>query len=214
VLLLVAMFALAAATWGSAPDRIPVHYGFDGRPDRWGGRFEGLFAMPLTAFGVYVLMLLFPRIDPGRANYEAFAGAYATLRLAIIALLAAIQGIVVLAIRGGHVDMEKLIPILVGALLMVVGNVLGKVRPNWFVGIRTPWTLSSKRSWVRTHRLGGWLFVAMGAAMIVVAALWPGRAFVVVAAVGGAGVLALIVYSYVVWRNDPDKVPPAGTLPA
>ena len=50
--------------------------------------------------------------------------------------------------------------------------------------------------------------------MIVVAALWPGRAFVVVAAVGGAGVLALIVYSYVVWRNDPDKVPPAGTLPA
>ena len=106
VLLLVAMFALAAATWGSAPDRIPVHYGFDGRPDRWGGRFEGLFAMPLTAFGVYVLMLLFPASTPvapttrlRRRLRHPEARDHRVAR--------GDPGIVVLAIQGGHVDMES-----------------------------------------------------------------------------------------------------------
>jgi uncharacterized membrane protein len=93
------------------------------------------------------------------------------------------------------------------------GSVMGKLRPNWFVGVRTPWTLASKRVWLKTHRLGGWLFIAWGPVELLAAWLVPHAS-------GLTPVLALVllailvVYSYLVWRDDPDKLPAAGTRPA
>jgi len=212
--LILAMFALAAAAWGTAPDRIPVHWNFAGGVDRWGGRFEGLLAIPLLTLAIYLLMTFLPLIDPGRANYAAFAGMYATLRLAILVVMAVIYGLVHLWLRGVQPRIEVWVPLVVGALLVVVGNMLGKVRPNWFVGIRTPWTLSSKLSWTRTHRAGGWLFIVMGLLFMVTAVVHVAWWAVLVIASLLLGVLGLAVYSYLVWRTDPDKTPPAGTLPA
>jgi len=213
-LLIAAMFVLAAATWGSAPDRIPVHWGIGGQVDRWGGKFEGLLAIPLLSLGIYVLMIVLPRFDPGRANYDAFAGPYATLRLGIIVVMAALYALIILWVRGVQVSIGVWVPLIVGALFIVIGNLLGKVRPNWFVGIRTPWTLSSKLAWSRTHRVGGWLFILMGVLMMACAALRTEWAVWVMLGVGVAGTLGLVVYSYVLWRRDPDKTPPAGTQPA
>ena len=212
-LLLAAMFVFAAATWGSAPDRIPVHWGIGGQVDRWGGKFEGLLAIPLLSLGIYVLMIVLPRFDPGRANYDAFAGPYATLRLGIIVVMAALYALIILWVRGVQVSIGVWVPLIVGALFIVIGNLLGKVRPNWFVGIRTPWTLSSKLAWNRTHRAGGWLFILMGVLMMACAALRTEWAVWVMLGVGVAGTLGLVVYSYVLWRRDPDKTLPAGTQP-
>ncbi len=213
-LLIAAMFVLAAATWGSAPDRIPMHWSIGGQVDRWGGKFEGLFAIPLLSLGIYVLMIVLPRFDPGRANYEAFAGPYTTLRVCIVVLMAALYALIILWVRGVRASIEVWVPLLVGALLVVVGNLLGKLRPNWFVGIRTPWTLSSKLAWSRTPRAGGWLFILLGILMMLCAALRTLWALWTMILAGAVGLLALVVYSYVLWRNDPDKTAPAGTQPA
>ena len=213
-LLLAAMFALAAAAWSTAPDRIPMHWNLAGQVDRYGGRFEGLLAIPLLALAIYVLLIFVPRLDPGRANYAAFGPTYATLRLLILAVMAALYGLVHLWIHGAHVRIGVWVPLIVGALLIAMGNLLGKVRPNWFVGIRTPWTLSSKAAWMGTHRAGRWVFILMGVLMMLCAAL-PTAWFVwTMAGAGVTGVLGLVVYSYVLWRKDPEKTPPAGTLPA
>jgi len=212
--LLAGMFALAAMTWSWAPERIPVHWNLHGQVDRHGGRFEGLFAIPLAALGIYVLMLLVPRIDPGRANYPGFRGAFTTLRLALVVFLAALYGVMHLWLRGIEVRVGTVVPWLVGAVFVVVGNLLGKVRPNWFVGIRTPWTLSSKESWARTHRVGGWVFVVEGLAFMAAGLIQAAWAFYAACSLLLVGVLGLVVYSYLVWRGDPDKVPPADTLPA
>jgi uncharacterized membrane protein len=213
-LLLAAMFGAAAITWPTAPDRIPVHWGIDFQVDRYGGRFEGLLGIPLEALALYALLLFIPRIDPGRANYERFGGAYRLLRLSLTVFLAALYGVVLLGIHGRTVNMAAAVPLLLGFLFLLIGNLLGKIRPNWFVGIRTPWTLSSKLAWTRTHRAGRWLFIAGGLVLIAMAFLqkawvaWVGVGLLVAWAVG------LAVYSYLVWRSDPDKTPPAGTLPA
>jgi uncharacterized membrane protein len=82
---------------------------------------------------------------------------------------------------------------------------LPKIQPNWFVGVRTPWTLSSKLSWTKTHRLAGWLFVAMGAAMALWGLLPAAWSFVVMLVVVGASVAWILIYSYVVYRQDPDR---------
>ena len=213
-LVIATMFTLAAATWGSAPSRIPGHWNIAGPVDRWGGRFEGLLAIPLLTLALYVVMLVLPRLDPGRANYDTFAGPYATLRLGIVVLMAGVYALVILWVRGERVSIGVWMPLLLGALFVVIGNLLGKVRPNWFVGIRTPWTLSRKLAWSRTHRAGGWVFILMGMLMMACAALQAAWAFVTMIAVGVAGVLGLVIYSYLLWRRDPDKTPPAGTQPA
>jgi uncharacterized membrane protein len=213
-LLLAAMFVLAAATWGAAPDRIPVHWNIAGQVDRWGGKLEGLLAIPLLALAIYALMIVLPRFDPGRANYDAFAGPYATLRLGILVVMAAIYALILLWVRGVPVSIRVFVPLIVGALFVVVGNLLGKIRPNWFVGIRTPWTLSSKLAWNQTHRAGGWLFIVMGVLMMACAVLRSAWAVGVMIGVSVLGLAGLLVYSYRVWLRDPDKTPPAGTQPA
>ncbi|MDQ7842908.1 MAG: DUF1648 domain-containing protein [Armatimonadota bacterium] len=214
VLLLAGMFLLAAVSWPAAPDRIPVHWNVAGQVDRYGGKVEGLLLIPLLALGLYLLLLALPWIDPGRANYPHFAGAYQTIRLTLVVFLALVYGIVHLWIRGRQVAVGAWVPLLTGGLLVIFGNLMGKIRPNWFIGIRTPWTLSSKLAWMRTHRLGGWLLIGLGLllmALAVVRAVW---AIWLVVAAGLGFTLWAVVYSYLVWRTDPDKVPPAGTLPA
>lgn len=214
VLILLAMFVLAAVAWPLAPDRMAVHFGPNGQPDGWGGRFEGLVLMPLVALGVFVLMAVVPRIDPGRANYRRFAGVYALLRMVVVGFLAVIYAGMVLPVFGVPVNVANLGSVATGVMFLVLGGVMGKVRPNWCVGIRTPWTLSSKRSWVRTHRLGGWLFLALGLAIMGVAVASPGAAYFVMLG-GTIGVVAVVAgYSYFQWRADPDKQSPAGTRPA
>jgi uncharacterized membrane protein len=96
---------------------------------------------------------------------------------------------------------------------LVLGNFMGKIRPNWFVGIRTPWTLSSKLSWNKTHRAGGWTFIVVGLVAIAAAFLAGGWGIGIFLGTTMVGVIGLAVYSYLVWRNDPERIPPAGTGP-
>lgn len=214
LVLIAGMLLLAAISWPTAPERIPVHWNIAGEIDRYGGKVEGLLAIPLLSLGLYGLMLVLPRIDPGRANYPSFVGAYTTIRVALITLLALLYGVVHLSLRGRPVAVSTVTPLLAGGLFVVLGNLMGKIRPNWFVGIRTPWTLSSKLAWVKTHRLGGWLFILGGVGLMATAVLrasWTAAA--ILAGLIGV-VLWTVVYSYLVWRRNPDKVPPTGTLPA
>jgi len=214
LLLIAAMFAGAIVAWPTAPARIPVHWNVDGTVDGYGGKVEGLLGLPLLALAIYLLMRFLPRIDPGRANYARFGGAYTAIRAGIVVLMAVLYGVILSTALEHPVDVSRVVPIAVGALFVLVGTVLGKIRPNWFVGIRTPWTMSSKISWVRTHRLGGWLFMALGGLFAATGAFKLGSfGFVVIGAVI-AVVVILFGYSYFVWKADPEKQPPAGTQPA
>jgi uncharacterized membrane protein len=207
LLLLVAMFVAAGVTWSSAPDRIPAHWGTSGEPDRYAGKFEGLLGPPLMALGIYILFLVLPRIDPRKENYARFQGVYTVLKTLMVAFMAGLLGIVVLWARGVQVDTGVAVMLMAGLLIMVIGNFMGKVRPNWFVGIKTPWALSSEESWNKTHRLGGKLFVIWGLALAIAAPFHNALAFSALS----AGMLGLIVclylYSYLIWRKDPAAGP-------
>ncbi len=213
-LLLVGMFVAGAIAWPHTPERVPVHWGLDGTADRYGGRVEGVLLLPLLAIGIYVLLLVSPRFDPGRANYELFAGAYRLIRLAVLALLAAIYVAALLSATGHALDMARITPLLVGILFIVIGSVMGKLRPTWFVGVRTPWTLSSARAWGKTQRLGGWVFIGAGLLLLLGGLLrLPALTIVaLVALIGGS--VGLYAYSYVIWRQDQGALPPAGSQPA
>jgi uncharacterized membrane protein len=143
-----------------------------------------------------------PAIDPRRANYTKFRGAYDLVVAAILGLMLIVHSAVLAVGLGVNVPLPVVISLAVGTMLMIVGNVLPRARPNWFFGIRTPWTLSSDRVWERTHRLGGRAMVVAGLIIAISGFTpppWPGI-LIAVAAVGAA--VIPIVYSYVVWRED------------
>ena len=212
--LVIGMFVAAVVLWPIAPERIPVHWNIQGEIDRYGGRFEGLLALPLIAAGVYSLFLVLPKFDPCRRNYLSFANAYFVIRLAILSMMVLIYACILLTAFGHHINMGEIVSMAVGMMFIIVGNVMGKIRPNWFVGVRTPWTLSSRRSWNKTHRLAGWLFVAMGFVTIAYGfaqTLW----MAVVAAIVVVGSLSwTVIYSYLVWRTDPERLAAASISPS
>jgi uncharacterized membrane protein len=213
LLVIAAMFLLAAWSWPHVPDRLPVHWNLQGEVDRWGGKFEGLFLLPLVTLGLYFLLMIVPRFDPGRLNYQNFAKAYSVIRIVMVLFMAFLYVMTVLAAFGYEFNSTTVVLGAMAVLFAVLGNFMGKIRPNWFVGVRTPWTLSSKLSWDKTHRLAGWLFMLMGATFGVLALVPTGWMFAFVMTINGVSLVWMIVYSYLVYRNDPNRTQPAATSP-
>lgn len=203
--LVVCALLSAVAAWGFAevPDgtRIPTHWNFRGEVDGWSGRTFGLLFPVVTAIASTALLAFLPLLDPRRRNIAQSTKALVMVSMALNCLLLVIAIVTVLNATGRDVDMIRALALSLGALFVVVGNYLTKLRSNFFIGIRTPWTLSDDRVWARTHHVGGRLFVATGAAGIVVGLFWPGAGMLVAA--GGALLSGLVssAYSYVIFRR-------------
>jgi uncharacterized membrane protein len=150
--------ALAGASWWAwrqlpVDARIPSHWDAAGRIDSYGGR-NSLFFVPGLMLGLTLLFLFVPRIEPRRTHLLLSSRAYRAVWLAMVLALAGLQVFQIRAAFGEELSMEKWHGIGLGALFIVIGNFLGKVRSNFLFGVRTPWTLSSELSWNKTHRLG------------------------------------------------------------
>lgn len=204
----VAMLAVSAWAWPQIPAdaEIPIHWGLDGQPDGFGPKWVGLIGIPVAGAAIVGLLALIPRIEPRRRNLERSGTAYIAIGIVVIAFLAVLHLFAVLAALGNDADIAALATIGSGVTFIVIGNFLGKTRSSWFFGIRTPWTLSSERSWMRTHRVGGLAFIAIGAAVVLVTIVLGAEAAIWVMLAGMAAVvIGLFVYSYLVWRDDPDR---------
>jgi uncharacterized membrane protein len=201
-LVVAGMFGAAGVVWRSAPETLPVHFGVSGEANRYGGKVEGLLAMPVLALGVLVLLKVLPRFDPRRERYAEFGTAYAVITLAIEVFFALSYAVLLALVLGVALNPTLVVAPLVGLLLIALGAVLDQVRPNSFIGIRTPWTLSSEHAWTATHRAGKWVFVALGVLLVLAGVLqttWLVYLAIVACVVG---MLGLVVYSYDVWRDD------------
>ena len=205
-----AMLVASGLAWGAVPEQLPVHWGFNGQPDRYGGRVEGLLLLPAITVVVALVLWAAPFIDPRRANLLKSEGAYAAVGLAIVFLLGVLHFAIIASAIGYPISMGAVMGICVGALFVVIGLAMRRVRSNFIFGVRTPWTLSSERSWERTHLLAGRLFVAAGVATMVSGpvALATGLEWLPVTTllVGALGTSVVSIgYSYVVWRADPNR---------
>ena len=204
--LLVAVTMIAAAiVYPRLPDRVPTHWNFRGEVDGYGPKWVSTWLIPVVILGLWGLLRLLPTIDPRRANYAKMEGTYELLVNVALTILAAIQFTLLAATLGMTSAVPRLLPAIFGVALIVLGNALPRARPNWWFGIRTPWTLSNDRVWERTHRVGGYL-IAVAGLLIVGASLLP-LAFTgaIIGAVVGVAAVASVVYSYVVWRQEPSR---------
>lgn len=205
LVLIAAMAAAGLCGLLQLPDgaRVPVHFDLHGEADGWSSAGIGLFMLPLLGLLLLGLQRALPYIDPKGDNLRRSAKALATIWLALTLVLALLQAHIVALSLGLSHAMPRLPLVLMGGMYVAIGNVLGKLRPNFSVGIRTPWTLSNERVWDQTHRFGGKVFVLVGALLLALSlaplpASWTGPA-IVVAGLGAA--LAAVLKSYWLWRS-------------
>ncbi len=158
------VIALVAAAWlyPQLPAQTPVHWNIHGQVDRYGPRFWVAATPVLLILAFAALTLLLPVISPRKFEIEPFAQVYAIIMLAIQGVMLVVGTSVLLAGAGYAVPIPTIAMLSVGVLFLILGNYMGKLRKNFFIGIRTPWTLASAAVWERTHRLAGWLFMLGG----------------------------------------------------
>jgi len=202
--LVIAVVALAISIWAysSLPPTVATHWNLRGTPDGFSSRFVAVAIGPVVIVGITLLFNLLPKIDPRRENYARFLSTYWLFANAVIVFLLIPHGMVIATGLGYSVRIDRLMPLFIGLLFVVIGNYLTRVEPNWFVGIRTPWTLSSNTVWRKTHRTGGWLMVIGGIALATGAFL-P-RSALLPLLIGTIVVVAVIpiVQSYVLWKRE------------
>jgi uncharacterized membrane protein len=159
----------------------------------------GAFLGALIMAGVCTLLMILPRISPRGYSLDRFGSTYESITIAFIGALCLINALALLAASGVPVSLVRMVPAVVGLLFIVLGNVLGKVTKNFFVGIRTPWTLANEEVWLRTHRMAGRLFVLGGFAIIATSLAGGGLAYYVAALI--CLVLMPVLYSYLIYRQ-------------
>ena len=157
-------FLASAVLYPRLPEKIPVHWNIEGQIDGYGNKQWALFLTPGIMLGLTALFLALPWLSPNQFSLDSFKSTYGFIIVVIMATMAYIHGLTLWAAVAGEVDITR--AMLAGLMIMfgLMGNVMGKVRRNFWVGVRTPWTLASDRVWNDTHRLAGQLFV--GAAVI------------------------------------------------
>jgi uncharacterized membrane protein len=200
-LLLIGTLIVGVIIYPSLPDQVPSHWNFQGEVDAYSSREFGAFMLPLLNIGLYLMMLFMPLIDPKRDNYARFAGAYRLLRFALVIFMTVIYAITILSAFGYQINTGLVVKAFVALLFMLIGNFMGQMRHNYFVGIKNPWTLANEEVWQRTHRFSGKLWVIGGLITLLLApvqALWGVYLFFIVIVIL---VVLPMVYSYLLFRR-------------
>lgn len=162
IIIILASLAFGIYVYPQLPDKIPTHWNIHGEVDGWSGKAFGVYFFPLLNLILYPLMILLPRIDPRRQNYLHFSKPYKIIRIVLHIFLAAIYIVTLLVALGYPLRVDFIVRFSVSLLFLIIGNYMGKFKHNYFVGIKTPWTLANEEVWVKTHRFGAPLWVAAG----------------------------------------------------
>jgi uncharacterized membrane protein len=155
-------FVLSIYFYPQMPERMASHWNMQGRVDGYIPKFWGLFLMPLILTGLALLFAVIPRIDPLKVNIEKFRKYYDGFVILFCIFMLSVHYQIILWNLGIEISLNMLLPIGLGLLIFYSGILCENAKRNWFIGIRTPWTLSNEKVWDKTHKVGGRLFKIAG----------------------------------------------------
>jgi uncharacterized membrane protein len=192
--------AASGVFYAQLPDSMATHWNSAGVPDGFSPRHIGVLIGPIMLLILYFFMAIIPHIDPLSENIGHFRRYYDTFWIVLAAFFSYVHGLTIVANLGVQFNMGRALLPAIAGLWYFIGMLLKYAEPNWFVGIRTPWTLSDPRVWLSTHRIGSVLF-KIGAVCMLVSVLRPTYGYMVVLVAATGSSLFLVVYSYFAYRR-------------
>ncbi|MCP3026424.1 SdpI family protein [Halobacillus sp. A5] len=173
LILIVVSLGISVIVLPYLPEQVAMHWNIKGEADQFWNKSYAVFFMPLLMIVMVALFTLIPKIDPKKENYKKFSGSYNIFVNLLIAFFFLLHIMMVGYNLGWAIDISLVILIAIGCLFITLGNYLPRIKHNYFLGIRTPWTLADEKTWRKTHQLGGKVFVITGVFMILISFL-PG----------------------------------------
>jgi uncharacterized membrane protein len=209
LLLLIITILLSFCFYANFPEQVPMHWNAAGEIDDYGSKAVGAFALPGLLLFIYGLFFALPFLDPKKERYIQFRKTYHVFKGIIMFYLAFIYGLIGLAGLGYNVNIGLWMPVMIGTMFIVLGNYMPKIKANWFMGIRTPWTLSSEEVWNKTHRLGGKLFL-FGGIVLMLEPLLPVSWRIPVLIVDVLVIVIIpLIYSYILFSKEQRQLIPS-----
>jgi len=185
------------AVYDRLPAEVVTHWGFDGQPNGWMPKFIGVIVLPALMLLVNIAMPFLMKKDPKATNInEKLLSLFQWLMPAISLIC---SGSVLATALGSEVPVEKIVPVFIGFLFILIGNYLPKTKQSYTMGIKLPWTLNSEENWNRTHRLAGFLWV-IGGFVLILGSIFSFPSYVYMIGIA-AMVLVPVVYSYILYKR-------------
>lgn len=182
------------------PAKIPMHWNWKGEVNAWYPAWNIIW-MALLPIVLFLLLEFLPRIDPRKSSWELHKKSYAIIQGVISFTFFLLNWVIIASSLNFLIRVDMFVFVLIGLLFIVLGNYMATFRHNYFVGIRTPWTLANEEVWRKTHRQGGPAFIIMGALMIV-GSFIPNRVIGGIVSFSGFILIPwLVIYSYLIFRK-------------
>ncbi len=154
-------YVYLATIWSELPSKVPIHFNLEGQANNWSSKTTLLFLPGALGISIYILMLIIPALDP-KKKIQQMGDKFYSLRFMLTLFISLLATYLLYISKVGSEKNPNMLVALIGALFAMMGNYFQTLRPNYFIGIRTPWTLESEHVWKKTHQLGGRVWLAGG----------------------------------------------------
>jgi len=194
-------FVVSACLYPQMPEKMATHWNARGAVDGYMSKSLAVFLMPVIIAVIAALFIFIPKIDPLKVNFERFRKYYDGFVILFCAFMLCLQYFMLLWNIGIRISLNILLPVSLGLLFFYIGILCKHAKRNWFVGIRTPWTLTSETVWNKTHKIGGKLFKVAGV-IIVVGSLFPGYLLCFILIPVFLIAVFTLIYSYLEYQKE------------
>lgn len=194
-------FIYLAYLWNDLPNKVPMHWNIKGEIDRYGDKSELIIIPILLPLLVYLIFLVVPKIDP-KNKLNTMGSKLQTIKFLLTTFMSILALFIIYTAKNQTFTNPNYIVLLIGLLYLILGNYFKTIKANYFIGIRTPWTLENGTVWKETHRLGGKMWF-IGGLIIIISSLMLEKQtnftlFIVISAII---TVIPIIYSYLKFQN-------------
>lgn len=194
-------FIYLAYIWNELPSKVPMHWNIKGEIDRYGDKSELIIIPFLLPLLVYLIFLVIPKIDP-KNKLNKMGNKLQTIKFLLTTFMSLLALFIIYTAKNQSFANPNYIVLIIGVLFIILGNYFKTIKPNYFFGIRTPWTLENETVWKSTHKLGGKIWF-IGGLLIVLSSLLLEKQtnftlFIVITAII---TIVPVVYSYLKFQN-------------
>ena len=194
-------FVYLAYIWNSLPESVPLHWNLKGEIDDWGSKYSLIGLVFLLPVLTYILMLVVPKIDP-KKRIESMGRKYYQFKFILVAFMSVLSLFIIHISKNQKLSSPNMIVILVGVLFVLMGNYFKVIKQNYFIGIKTPWTLESEEVWKLTHILAGKMWVIGGIVIVICCLIFPENLNIYfLVSITTLISIVPIVYSYLIYKK-------------